>query len=83
MDWFYYFLLAVISLFGTFAFVLLLVKAAKHHEVLPKLLCLLFVVPYALSIVLYFDLAFSNYYYSSFTLTWDRWSTWATLFCIP
>jgi hypothetical protein len=54
---------ALIYLLGTCAFILLLVKAAKHHEVLPKLLCLLFVVPYALSVVLYLDLAFNDYHY--------------------
>jgi len=73
---------ALIYLLGTCAFILLLVKAAKHHEVLPKLLCLLFVVPYALSTAFYFDQAFSHYYTYS-KQTWYRWISWATLFCIP
>jgi len=64
MDRFYYcLLLAAIYLIGLIAFVLLLVKAAKLHEVFPTLLCLLFVVPYALSVVLYLDLAFNDYHY--------------------
>ena len=82
MDWFFYILLALINLAGSIAFALLLGKTAKHHEVLPKLLCLLFVVPYTLSFVLYFDLAFSRHL-TKFTLTWNNWSFWAFYFCLP
>jgi len=47
-DWFYWFVLALIQLVGTLAFAGLLSKAAKHHEKLPKLLCLLLVVTCAI-----------------------------------
>ena len=46
--WFYYFVLGLIQLVGTLAFTGLFSKAAKHHEKLPKLLCLLLVVTTAI-----------------------------------
>ena len=82
MKWFVSILMAAISFMGTLCFATLFAKAVKHHENIPKLLCLLMMVAYAISTVFIFDFAFSRYFNSEL-VTLGQWNIWVNNFCTP
>lgn len=78
------FIIAVIYLIGTLAFIASLAKALKHHDKTPKLLCLLLIITSLMSTIYYFYIAFTfNAWYTRESINFAKWDYWIYYFCMP
>jgi uncharacterized membrane protein len=75
------FLVAVVYLIGSFAFIASLVKALNHRDDTPKLLCLLLILTTVMSTIFCFWFAFWQGY-RAFELC-AEWEYWLYYFCMP